>query len=78
MADEPKGRASSAAALWIVLLRAQRASLTFFQSGVTLHGMNIPDFELLEALLHKGAIAIPDVARKLGTAEASSNRRRSD
>lgn len=71
MARDGEGPESSAAALWLVLTRAQRSARAFLQSGVTLHGINIPEFEILEALLHKGALSLPDLGQKVGTPDGT-------
>jgi AraC-like DNA-binding protein/DNA-binding MarR family transcriptional regulator len=54
----------SASKVVIVLTRAHRSLLDYFQAGLALQGISVTDFVILEALLHKGALPLAVIASK--------------
>jgi NAD(P)-dependent dehydrogenase (short-subunit alcohol dehydrogenase family) len=50
--------------LVIVLMRATRSLAEFLEAGLAREGINNPDFAILEALLHKGPLAMPAIEQK--------------
>ena len=56
--------------LVIVLMRATRSLTEFLEAGLAREGINNPDFAILEALLHKGPLAISAIEQKFHMATA--------
>ncbi|HMJ60598.1 MAG TPA: MarR family transcriptional regulator [Bryobacteraceae bacterium] len=51
--------------LWLVLWKATRAIETRAQASVVSLGMGLSDFGVLEALLHKGPLAVHELGAKV-------------
>jgi MarR family 2-MHQ and catechol resistance regulon transcriptional repressor len=68
--DMPKTPDISTPKLVIVLVRATRSLAEFLEAGLAREGINNPDFAILEALLHKGRLAISDIEQKVHLATA--------
>jgi AraC-like DNA-binding protein/DNA-binding MarR family transcriptional regulator len=51
--------------LVIVLMRAYRSLAEFLEAGLARQGIQNPDFAILEALLHKGPLAMPAIEQKV-------------
>jgi AraC-like DNA-binding protein/DNA-binding MarR family transcriptional regulator len=60
----------SAPMLVLVLTRASRSLAEFLQAGLVREGIHMTDFTILEALLHKGPLAMPALEQKLHLATA--------
>lgn len=56
--------------LVIVLMRATRSLTEFLEAGLAREGINNPDFAVLEALLHKGPLAMAAIEQKVHLATA--------
>lgn len=56
--------------LALVLIRASRSLAEFLEAGLAREGINNPDFAILEALLHKGPLAISVIEQKVRLATA--------
>lgn len=56
--------------LVIVLMRATRSLTEFLEAGLAREGINNPDFAILEALLHKGPLAMSAIEQKVHMAAA--------
>src|ERR1700730_7916834 len=56
--------------LVIVLMRASRSLAEFLEAGLAREGIHNPDFAILEALLHKGPLAMSAIEQKVHLATA--------
>src|SRR6266852_3751750 len=56
--------------LVIVLMRATRSLAEFLEAGLAREGIHNPDFAILEALLHKGPLAMSAIEQKVHLATA--------
>jgi AraC-like DNA-binding protein/predicted transcriptional regulator len=56
--------------LVIVLVRAYRSLAEFLEAGLAREGIHNPDFAILEALLHKGPLAMSAIEQKVHLATA--------
>jgi len=59
--------------LVIVFMRAFRALAEFLETGLAREGIQNPDFAILEALLHKGPLTLPDLEQKVRLAAGPLN-----
>src|ERR1700755_54108 len=57
--------APSGSPIWLVLGRAAKAVEVRAQESIAHTGLGITDFAILEALLHKGAMPVNTLGRKL-------------
>ena len=62
---------TSAAALWVVLARAFRSMQTFVERSIAALDIGLSDFMILEALLHKGPMAMSALCEAVLLANAS-------
>lgn len=58
-------RRDAALKLWIVLSRAHRAIEDHARLQVARHDLTLPEFGVLEALLHKGPLLLGELQRKI-------------
>ena len=56
--------------LVLVLIRASRSLAEFLEAGLAREGIHNPDFAILEALLHKGPLAMSAIEQKVHLAAA--------
>jgi MarR family 2-MHQ and catechol resistance regulon transcriptional repressor len=63
---------TSGTRLWLVLARAYRALADYIEASVLSLGIGLSDFAILEALLHKGPLAMSVIAEKVLLANAST------
>jgi AraC-like DNA-binding protein/DNA-binding MarR family transcriptional regulator len=56
--------------LVLVLMRASRSLAEFLEAGLAREGIHNPDFAILEALLHKGPLAMSAIEQKVHLATA--------
>src|SRR6267142_413297 len=56
--------------LVIVFMRAYRSLAEFLEAGLAREGIQNPDFAILEALLHKGPLAMSAIEQKVRLAAA--------
>jgi MarR family 2-MHQ and catechol resistance regulon transcriptional repressor len=61
----------SAPRLWLVLARAYGSMVDYIENSITLQGLGISDFMVLEVLLHKGPMTISAIGEKVLLASAS-------
>ncbi|MGH2398121.1 MAG: AraC family transcriptional regulator [bacterium] len=60
--------------LFIVLARAYRSLAEFLEGGLALESIQTTDFAILEALLHKGPLAMSAIGQKIHLADAQMRR----
>lgn len=58
-------RQDTALKLWVVLARAHRAIEEHARIQVARHDLTLPEFGVLEALLHKGPLLLGELQRKI-------------
>ena len=56
---------SSGTHLWLVLMKAHRTLARHAQRSIAAHGIGFSDFTILEALLHKGAMLVNEIGRRI-------------
>lgn len=56
---------TTAAKLWVVLARAHDSLASFVEQCAASEGIGLSDFMVLEALLHKGSMAISEIGEKV-------------
>ena len=54
----PAAELTSAASLWLVMMKSYRSIQTFIESTMEAMGIGLSDFMILEALLHKGPMTM--------------------
>ncbi len=62
---------TSAASLWLVMMKAYRSMEAYIESTVATQGIGLSDFMILEALLHKGAMSMSQIGDKVLLANPS-------
>jgi MarR family 2-MHQ and catechol resistance regulon transcriptional repressor len=62
---------TSAASLWLVLMKAYRSMEGYIESTVAAMGIGLSDFMILEALLHKGSMSMSQLGEKVLLANPS-------
>jgi MarR family 2-MHQ and catechol resistance regulon transcriptional repressor len=66
----PQAADVSTPKLVIVLMRASHSLAEFLEAGLAREGIHNPDFAILEALLHKGPLAMSAIEQKVRQATA--------
>jgi MarR family 2-MHQ and catechol resistance regulon transcriptional repressor len=62
---------TSAASLWLVLMKAYRSMEAYIESTVAAMGIGVSDFMIMEALLHKGHMSMSQLGDKVLLANPS-------
>lgn len=62
---------TSAASLWLVLMKAYRSMEAYIESTVSAQGIGLSDFMIMEALLHKGPMSMSQLGDKVLLANPS-------
>ena len=62
---------TSAASLWLVLMKAYRSMEAYIESTVSAMGIGLSDFMIMEALLHKGSMSMSQLGDKVLLANPS-------
>lgn len=62
---------TSAASLWLVLMKAYRSMEAYIESTVSAQGIGLSDFMIMEALLHKGSMSMSQLGDKVLLANPS-------
>jgi MarR family 2-MHQ and catechol resistance regulon transcriptional repressor len=62
---------TSAASLWLVLMKAYRSMEGYIESTVSAMGIGLSDFMIMEALLHKGSMNMSQLGEKVLLANPS-------
>ena len=62
---------TTAAKLWVVLARAQRAVAGYVEQCIAAESLCLSDFMVLEVLLHKGPMTISEIGQNVLLANAS-------
>lgn len=63
--------ATSAASLWLVMMKAYRSMQNFVEMTLVEMGMGLSDFMILEVLLHKGSMSMSEIGEKVLLANPS-------
>lgn len=73
MSEVPTTRepATSAASLWLVMMKAYRSMQTYVESTLVTMDIGLSDFLILEALLHKGPMSMSHLGEKVMLANPS-------
>lgn len=62
---------TSAASLWLVMMKAYRSMEAYIESTVSAMGIGLSDFMIMEALLHKGSMSMSQLGDKVLLANPS-------
>lgn len=62
---------TSAASLWLVMMKAYRSMEAYIESTVSAQGIGLSDFMILEALMHKGPMSMSQIGDKVLLANPS-------
>src|SRR4051812_44359398 len=62
---------TSAASLWLVMMKAYRSMEGYIESTVSAMGIGLSDFMIMEALLHKGSMSMSQLGEKVLLANPS-------
>lgn len=62
---------TSAASLWLVMMKAYRSMEAYIESTVSARGIGLSDFMIMEALMHKGPMSMSQIGEKVLLANPS-------
>ena len=68
---DPLPSETTAASLWVVMMKAYRSMQNFVEMTLVERGMGLSDFMILEVLLHKGAMSMSEIGDKVLLANPS-------
>ena len=70
-AEVPAAETTSAASLWLVMMKAYRSVQNYIESTMEQMGIGLSDFMILEVLLHKGPMSMSQLGEKVLLANPS-------